>query len=305
MSEMKRPDVVGIGQCSYDILGRLQSFPQADQKTDLDEILLQGGGPIATALVTLSRFGTSTAFCGAVGDDEFGRKIEAGLRDEQVDCSGLKVEPGAASQTAFIAVDKDGLRTVFCHPGTTTPLEPKDLDHVLIRRSKILLLDGTHVEVACEAARIARANSVVTVLDGGSVRPGSAELLPLIDHLVVSEKFVGQLSPGKSPQDVSAHLLEYGATTAVVTCGAKGVWAQQRGDSLFHQSAFPVPVVDTTGCGDVFHGGYVYGLLQGWPLADIVRFASVCAALKARQLGGRSGIPNIDEVNSCLKEIKE
>ncbi len=293
-------DVVGLGQCSFDILGRVSSFPLPDQKTELDELKFQGGGPVATALVTLSRLDVATAYLGRIGDDDFGAKIRAGLQEEGVDCNGLLVDAGATSQVAFIAVDGGGRRNIFWHRGSARPLLAEELDYDIINNARVLHLDGLQQEATLAAAQYAREHGVVTVLDGGSLRDGSLDLLLYIDHPVVSEKFAEQLLPGGVIEEKLAKLLEYGGRAVTVTLGDKGSWSQERGGEPFLQPAFDVEVVDTTGCGDVYHGGYVYGLLQNWELPRIVRFASACAALKARKLGGRSAIPNLIEINNYL-----
>ncbi len=293
--------VVGVGQASLDLLGRVAQYPPVDQKTELEEILIQGGGPTATALVALTRLGVATAFCGRVGDDEHGRRIRRELEAEGVDCRGLCVEAGATSQFAFIVVEqRTGRRNIFWTRGSVRPLKPADLDLDLITSCRILHLDGLHLDASLEAAATARRYGVVTVLDGGTLRPGVERLLPLIDHPVVSERFARQLDP-RSHQAALQQLLAYGGLAATITCGIQGAYTLTRAGDYFHTPAFPVTAVDTTGCGDVFHGGYVYGLLQGWPVRQVVRFAAACAALKARALGGRTAIPTLDEVAALLE----
>ncbi len=91
----------------------------------------------------------------------------------------------------------------------------------------------------------------------------------------------------------------FGSKAATITLGNKGS-ITLAGDEIFRTPAFNVEVVDTTGAGDVFHGGYIYGLLQGRDIKDVVRFASAFAALKCRRLGGRAGIPGLKEVKTFL-----
>ncbi|PLY03624.1 MAG: carbohydrate kinase [Desulfuromonas sp.] len=300
----KRFDVVGLGQCSFDILGHCGQFPGVDQKTELDQLTHQGGGPVATALVALSRLGAGVAFCGRTGDDEYGDRIRQGLQAEGVDCTSLLVGQNATSQVAFIAVEETGCRNIFWHRGTAEPLSRDELDPDLIGSCRILHLDGLQHEASLAAAHLAREQGVVTVLDGGSVRDGTLELLPWIDHPVVSEKFSEQLLPGGSVQQKLERLLSFGAVAATVTLGAQGSWSCQREGKPFHQPAFTVDTVDTTGCGDVFHGAYIYGLLNGWELVRIARFSAAAAALKSRQLGGRSAIPNLNELMLYLNVNK-
>ena len=299
MSGTITPQVVGLGQCCLDILGQTNSYPELDQKTELDSLLVQGGGPVATALVTLARLGVPVAIVGAVGDDEFGRQIHQGLVDERVDCTYLVQSSGASSQVAFISVDDDGRRNIFWHRGTATLSVPKLFQTLLSDSVRILHLDGLHLEPAITAAEMARSLNVVTVLDAGTFRPGMEKLLPLIDHLVVSEKFARQVND--DPEVALKQLADYRAEAITITLGNAGSLSMSTDGQIFRQPAFAVDVVDTTGCGDVFHGGYIYGLLQNWSLPEIVRFAAACAALKTRSLGGRTEIPALHEVESFLQ----
>ncbi|NIQ93709.1 MAG: sugar kinase, partial [Desulfuromonadales bacterium] len=142
---------------------------------------------------------------------------------------------------------------------------------------------------------------VTTVLDGGTLRPGAERLLPYIDHPVVSERFALALAEGDGVETALERLLALGGRAATVTRGALGsVTLTDKGERI-DQPAFDVDPTDTTGCGDVFHGGYIYGLLQDWPLPRTLRFAAACAALKTREIGGRAAIPRRDEVERFLR----
>lgn len=293
--------VIGLGQCSLDLLGQLDSYPQLDEKVELSSLLMQGGGPVATALVTLARLGVPVAMVGAVGDDRFGRQIVHGLSTEKVDCTYLVQSPGASSQVAFIAVDDAGHRNIFWHRGTASPSLPESWRESLPVAVRVLHLDGLHLAAATAAAQLARRQAVTTVLDAGTLRPGMEALLPLIDHLVVSEQFARQILGRDDPAAALACLAAYGARTVCITLGARGSLALGRDGRVVVQPALPVAVVDTTGCGDVFHGGFIYSLLQGWDLPQTLRFAAACAALKTRALGGRTAIPSLPEVMSFLE----
>lgn len=293
--------VVGLGQACLDLLGRVPRYPEVDGKIEVEELTFQGGGPVSTALVALARWDASVVFCGRIGDDEQGRRIHQGLLDEGVDCRGLRTDKGATSQFAFIAVERDtARRTIFWNRGSARPLNTEEVREEwgeLIVAARVLHLDGLHLDAALAAAEIARNAGVTTVLDGGTLRPGVERLLPLIDHAVVSARFGEALAPG-NPEAALRRLLAYGCAAATVTQGDAGSLSQERGGELFHTPAFAVDAVDTTGCGDVFHGGYIYGLLQGWPLPRTVRFAAAAAALKTRALGGRAAIPSLPELDA-------
>jgi ribokinase len=293
-------DVVGLGQCSLDYIGSLQVYPALDQKAELGNLLVQGGGPVATALVVLSRLGVNTSFLGRIGGDEQGEQIREGLEGEGVDCQGLSVDPKGSSQVAFIVVDASGHRNIFWHRGSAKPLDSSEINTSLVTSAAILHLDGLQVDASFAAAKMARKHGVVTVLDGGTMRAGTLELLPLIDHLVVSEKFARQFCQKNDPNEALPQLLGSGAKAATITLGRCGSLTMDDQGSCFKMPAFQVDTVDTTGCGDVFHGAYIYGLLQNWSVVKTVRFAAACAALKCRAFGGRTAIPSRSEVRTFL-----
>ncbi|RMF42067.1 MAG: sugar kinase [Deltaproteobacteria bacterium] len=291
--------VLGLGQCCWDRIGLVRDWPGVDSKTELLRLVEQGGGPVATALVVLARLGISVQFCGRIGCDTEGRLISDDLQAEGVDCSLLQRDARGRSQTAMIIAEQGrGRRNVFWQRRQGDGIQVDERVETAIASAEILLLDDLDAEAALAAARIARAAGTLTVLDGGSLRPHSRELLPLIDHLVVSERFARQWLPGAEPEAALMDLARSGGQVTV-TLGERGCLSLVEGQPV-RVPAFPVDAVDTTGCGDVFHAGYVYGLLQEWPLVKILEFASACAALKARGPGGRFAPRRIDEVFDFL-----
>ncbi|MBI5468492.1 MAG: sugar kinase [Deltaproteobacteria bacterium] len=291
--------VAGLGQSSLDYIAFVDRFPEEDTKAEVTDFTVQGGGPVATALVSLSRLGVKTFFSGRVSDDHAGVEIRRGLKAEGVDVRGLKVQKGGSSQLAFILVNrKTGSRTILWQRPTVSPLSPSEVSPSFIKDKDFLLLDGLMMDSSVRAAKTARAAGVPVMLDAGRVRPGMLELAALSDYIVASEEFARGLK--LTPLDALKRLSSLNPRAATVTLGARGsvTWA---GGKIFRLSAFKVRAVDTTGAGDVFHGGYVYGLLQGWDIQKTVRFASAFAALKCLRPGGREGIPTLKAVLKFMK----
>ncbi|MEJ2314475.1 MAG: PfkB family carbohydrate kinase [Nitrospirota bacterium] len=288
--------VAGIGQCSWDYLAEVDSYPGADSKKEVLSWQEQGGGPVATALVALRRLGVECGFFGIVGDDGEGGNIRRSLLDEGVEVSGLLSRRGASSQTAFIAIERGkGTRTIFWRRPSARALLPEELPGDFLKGCNFLLLDGLMAEVSVRAAKKAREASVPVMLDAGRVREGMLEAAALSDYVVGSEEFGRELGWNGDPESFrpGAGKLTPGVTT--ITLGRRGSVTYSGGE-IIEVPAFEVDVIDSTGAGDVFHGGYVYGLLRGWDLSRTVRFASAMAALKCRKLGGRAGIPDLEEV---------
>ena len=134
----------------------------------------------------------------------------------------------------------------------------------------------------------------------GSLRGDFQKLLPLIDYLVVSKRFAFGYTELNDPVKACRKLLKEGFKAVVITLGEKGAVVGEK-DSVFQVPGYKVNVVDTTGAGDVFHGAFIYGLCEKWPLKKIVQFSNACAALKCTKLGGRAGIPTLSQAKNFIK----
>lgn len=294
--------VTGLGQCSWDYLALIDRYPSPDTKEEVLEWHEQGGGPVATALVALSRLGISCRFSGVIGEDEAGSKIESSLVQEGIDVRSIVRRKGAASQVAFIAVEKGtGKRTIFWKRPTGSPVQPGEIRNDFLEGSSFLLLDGLMPEVSLFAAEKAGALRIPVMLDAGRVRAGMLALARLCTYVVASAEFAKDLGIEFKPYAVQLKRKELGLRVLTITLGEQGsITAADDGE--FHQPAFNVDALDSTGAGDVFHGGYVYGVVQGWDLKHTIAFASAVAALKCRAMGGRAGIPRLEEVHRFLAQ---
>ncbi len=291
----KKSDVFGIGQCSLDYLGTIDAFPAANLKCEFNNMTIQGGGVVATALVALTRWGVSSSFFGVIGDDFIGDAIKHSLVEEGVDISGLICRTNASSQFAFIVAEPGiGHRTIFWQRPSGAPLKADEVDLSQISHAKIVHTDGLFMEASIEACKTANEAGVPVVLDGGTLREGMLDIARLADHVIVSEPFARSLVGKDAPIEACHRLAELGASLVGVTLGARGYVALHK-ETLIQRPAYPVKPVDTTGCGDIFHAGYIYGLLQKWPIEKCLDFGAWAAAQITLKLGGRTGIPNCED----------
>ncbi len=291
---------VGFGYSALDYLGVIQRFPRENMKLELKEFKIQGGGPAATAIVTAARLGLKASFIGIVGDDSFGRKMLDELKKESVDVSSVIIEQGGESHFAFIMVDETtGARTILWTRGSLPFIKKEQVDREKISSADILLIDSLEPQAAARAAEIARENRVPVVIDAGTVREGVEELLPLCDYIIASEVFAAQISNNGSIEKALDIIHSYGPEASVITLGERGC-AALNNDGLIKIDGFRVNVVDTTGAGDVFHGAFLFAVLQEWDLYRICLFSNAVSALKCRKLGGRAGIPDIAETLEYL-----
>jgi len=300
----KQFDVIGLGACAVDFLGIVSSYPRPDTKNKMSSFIQQGGGPVATALVALSRLGAKVSFLGKLGKDELSCFAIDEFKKEGVDTSNTIIEEGAGPYFAFISVDeKTGHRTIWWTDQIVKRLKKKDISKDVIKSCKVLHMDEYDLDAALIASKWAKEAGVKTVLDAETST--RKELLPLIkqiDYLVIPEEFAQGFTRLKSLEDAGKSLLELGPKAVIITRGINGSIGITH-ERIFYKKAFKVKTVDTTGCGDVFHGAFVYGILKEWPLEEITEFASAVSALKCRGLGGRSAAPRLTEVKKFLKNF--
>jgi ribokinase len=294
--------IAGLGQCSLDYLAVVDSYPPVDTKSEVIEWQEEGGGPVATALVALSRLGLSSRFSGVIGDDEAGKKIKQSLISEGIDLKGLVQRRKSASQIAFIMIEqKTGKRTIFWKRPQGPPLSEREIRDDFFKEADFLLLDGLMKEASLAAAEKARSMNIPVMLDAGRMRPGMLEIARLSDYVVASEEFAKDLDLACTAEALQKERQRLGIKVLTITLGEKGSITVTDGQEI-ELSAFSVRIIDTTGAGDVFHGGFIYGLLQKWSLHDTGTFASAVAAIKCSALGGRSGIPDLQEVKLFLRD---
>jgi ribokinase len=288
--------VTGIGQCSWDYLAVVDSFPQVNTKKEVHQWDEQGGGPVATALVTLSRLGIKCRFHGVTGDDHEGKEIRQSLIDENINTTGILIRASASSQIAFIVIEKNtGKRTIFWKRPAGAELKIKELGSNFLKNSRFLLIDGLMKDISLYAAKKAQSLKIPVMLDAGKMRGGMLEIAKNCDYVVASEEFGKALGWKNNPKAFLKKIKHLKFKIFTATLGEKGSYTFFQ-DKYFYTPAFKVKAVDTTGAGDVFHGGYVFGILKGWEIEYTVRFASAIAAMKCRKIGGRAGIVNLNEV---------
>lgn len=295
-------DVVGIGYTATDYLGIVPRYAEIDTKMEMSPFIKQGGGPAATAMVAVSRLGGRASYVGKVGDDDFGRFMLEQLAIEGVDTSQVTVAPGAESQFAFIVVDGGtGKRTIYWTRSGVPSLRPDELDREHVLSAQVLLVDGHDIQAAIEAAGWANEAGIPVVYDAGTAREYTDILLDRTNYLAASKLFASAFTGECDPDRAARAMFGGRRKLSAVTLGNEGcVYATS--DGTFHQPAFEVDTVDTTGAGDVFHGALAYGVFREWPIPEVVEFASAVAAIKCTALGGRTAIPSLPQALGFLRD---
>ncbi len=293
--------VIGIGVAVLDqvLLWEDMSKPVFGNRVLSQQ--LQGGGMVGTAMTAVARLGGRAEIWASVGSDLVGQRIIDDLAREGVDTSQVRRIEGQTGPTVIACVDEPTGERTFTGGVGWGHLHQTDLgDPARLAQAACILIDGHHHGSALRAARECRRRGVPVVADfGHPVNEKLRELLPYIDHAIVSESCAQSISD--DARQACEGIQQLGPRHVCVTLGDRGL-ASLHGERFRRLSAFEVDVIDTTGAGDVFHGAFCYGLAEGLCLERNLVFASAAAALKCRALGGRAGIPTRGEVDAFLAE---
>ena len=297
---MKHYDVVGLGLATLDILTLTPRLPNSNDCFPIATLEMQGGGPVATALVALSKLGANCSYLGSLAPDSTAQQIVSELHRYGIDTEFCPIRDKGVSSASVILVEQpNGQRAILFQKSTAVDYQPEEIPEEIIREARALHLDGFSTPAANKAAKIAREHNVLVSFDGGAgelMWDELEQLLPLVDIMVVARKFAQQTTGTDDILEAGVQLLQtYKCQQVVITDGEHGSWYRDH-QTHFHQPAYVVDVVDTTGAGDTFHGAYLYACLQeSWTAQYRLQFASAVAALKCTRLGGRKGIPTLAE----------
>lgn len=289
-------DVVGFGLNAVDHLCVVPQYPRFDTKTGILHYEKLAGGQVATTVSFISRMGLKGKYIGKVGSDDLGAFSLQSLRSENIDTSSVLVEEGARNQYAFIIIDKNsGERTILWERDQRLSFRDNELSREDVCAGRVLHLDGHDYAAAIRAASWAQGEGIPVVIDLDKVVPRSDELIRKVDFLITSSNFPPDFTGIADPMDSLLALTDYCDGFLAVTLGAQGAMAVV-GDECARFPAFKVHAVDTTGAGDIFHGGFIYGLLQNWSLEEIMSFSNAAAGLNCTHMGARAGIPPLPEI---------
>ena len=297
-------DILGIGAVTIDDFLYLDHYPQINEKLPVQMKKRQGGGLTATALVTASRQGARSAYCGRLGDDDLSISCKKDLESEGVDISPVQHSGAARPFHSIILVDiPSGSRVIIFDPEGVEEPDISIVNEDLITRCRYLFIDNTAYKSGLLAASFARSNNIPVVADLESIKlPDVHRFLDAVDHLIIGIETARALTHKETVEDMVRDLSNPQKANCVVTDGVNGCWYSEFGGIVQHVPAYRVDVVDTTGCGDVFHGAYTAALARGESIGKSIKVASASAAIKARCCGGREGIPDLVSVEKFLIE---
>ena len=299
MSNLPLVDLVGVGLNATDTLIALPAYPAPGSKTEYRDPKILPGGQVATTVIACQRWELQTRYVGKLGDDDAARLHREAFASAGVETQLITV-PNAASPQSLILIDAKGERTILGRRDDRLSLQPEELRREWITNARALHIDGHDTAAATLAAQWAREANIPVISELVELYPGVEQLLDLIDYAIVSRDFPTRLTDEPDLEKALKRMhRRYRSVLAAATLGEEGVLAFD-GRRFHHASAYWVPVADTTGAGDIFHAGFIYGLLQDWPLQRQLDFACAAAALNCIALGARGGIEPLEAIEDLM-----
>ena len=306
--ENKTFDAVGFGTNAVDYLIRVPNYPEFDSKIELTDYQQSAGGEIASTMVGLQRLKMKTAYIGRFGDDAAGDFGLRSLRDEGVDITCAEQVRDALTQIGFIIIDeKTGERTVIWKRDAKLVYAPAEVSPEIAEKAKIFHATAHDAAACAKLARAAKASGAIVSIDIDNLFGGIEKIIPLVDIFIASREFPEKLVGIKDAQHALREIKSrFGCPLVGMTCGAAGSLVLCENEFIETKS-YKVPggCADTTGAGDAFRVGLLYGLLKNESVEIALEMANAAAALKCRALGARAALPNEAELFSLLNFSSE
>ncbi|MDR1745051.1 MAG: PfkB family carbohydrate kinase [Planctomycetota bacterium] len=299
-------DILGFGVAAIDDVFAMDAFPRPGEKSFFETYMRVGGGQTATALVAAARLGRRCVYGGHLGRNDLSDRVRDVFKREGVGCRPAVEYPEASPTHTLVLVDRaTGERSNIANVGGVESAELGEWDRELIAGAKCLLVDQSIPRFQVRAAALALARGIPVVGDLESVEGESRrELCAMANHLILPLNVARRELGASDPEEAVRTMMRGGGRVlACVTDGERGAWYADADapDAIRRQPAIAMPrVVDTNGCGDVFHGAYAAALVEGRPLAERMRRACAAAAMKTRKPGGQAGAPTSRELEAFL-----
>jgi sulfofructose kinase len=293
-------DVVGIGENSVDLVYRLPGVLSANGKLAASAHQVMCGGQVTTTLSACTALRLRSAYVGTFGNDDNGSRIQQALTEAGVDISHATVRAAPNRHAVILVDERNGDRSVVWHRDPRMALKVDEIPLALIRSARLVHVDDLDEEVSVAAARIAVGHDIPVTTDLDRITERTAELIALSTVPILSTHVLTAMT---GEEDAARALRMLRATHAGPLCatlGSNGAMLLEH-DRLHHLPVFAVNAVDTTGAGDVFRAGFIYALLQGYNLVDVLRFAAAAAAASCTREGAMASVPALAEVERVLR----
>lgn len=298
-------EIIVVGSMNMDFVYSVDRYPQPGETLIGNEFVVTPGGKGANQAATIGKLGGNVSFFSARGNDIYGEQLLANLKKLGVNVDNVYRFDDVSTGVAAITVEKKGENRIIVVPGANNKLAPVTIDKIreeIIKADVVLLQLEIPLETVIKAIEIAHEHQTKVVLDPAPARELPEDIYGKIDYLLPNEGELSLLCRKynlKSENEKINKLLDLGVGGIIITKGGQGATYYAK-DEVINQSAFKTEVVDTTGAGDAFAGGFVFGLQNGWDIKDTMRFAACVAGLSVTKQGAQSSLPTLEEVKASM-----
>lgn len=297
--------VLCIGHTAYDITVLTDGYPKENVKYRVEKRIDCGGGPASNAAYLLGKWGIKTYIASVVGNDIYGKRIKKEFTDVGVDTTYLELSNKYKTTSSFIIVNKkNASRTVFTYRNPQMRINDMDINI----NPDYILVDAQELELSLKM--IKKYPKAITILDAGRAKYANIKLGKIVDYLVTSrnfaEDFTGMkidINDNNSLNNVYNSLEKDFKGHIVITLEEHGCLYKEDGIVKL-MPGYKVIAKDTTGAGDIFHGAFVYALINKYNYADVMRISNIAGALSVREIGGRYSVPDLKEVLRIYEKSK-
>jgi sugar/nucleoside kinase (ribokinase family) len=300
------PDILGLGEISVETVLRVPHLPEPEERLESTSQTRFPSGNTANYLNAISRLGTTAGFVGAVGDDPEGEFLVQSLRDMNIDTKHMLVKKGKQTPVNYDVIDENRQRFLIESPLiSTTKLDLRDIKAEYISKSKFLSTTAIHPQLSIRAARISKRSGATVSLDlEGQVAAmgweSLKELVRLTDLMFPLKDVAMELTQTSTVEDAADFSLRKGPSLVVITLGEKGCLVATK-KSMKVVPPFKGSVADDKGTEEAFNGGFTIAHMKGLSPEGAAIFADAVAALKGRGMGGRTGMPTLNQVKEFLE----
>ena len=301
---------IGIGALNLDRLYKVSKIAAGDEELPVEETNEEPGGSAANTIYALGKLKQRAGFIGTVGNDDEGRKLLGSLNSVGVDTSHIKIKANSRTGLVIGLVDSKGERALYIAPGANNLLSEKDIDNNFLMKAEIIHLSSFVEEKQFDAQK-----KLVEVLDRDvnklSFAPGSLYVRRGLDalssiikrcHVLFLNEQEAKILTDKNYESASKYLIDMGCKMVAITLKEKGCFVTD-GTSSEHVEAIKTNVIDTTGAGDAFCAGFLYGLSQEKKLEDCAFIGNHLASKCISEMGARKGLPDKEELDRGLADI--
>jgi sugar/nucleoside kinase (ribokinase family) len=293
-------DVVGFGESSVDYVHVVPELPRPGvAKLPIASRYSSYGGQVATTMAACAALGLSSGYLGAVGADDIGRRIRDELKRRGVDLSRLVVREAATRYAVILVEQQRGDRLVLSGRDRGLDLPPGEVTSSLVAGARVVHVDATDEAASIEIARRGREAGATVTCDVEAVTGRTPELLSHVTVPILAEAVPQALTGVTGVEPALRALRCRHRGMLCVTLGERGAAALD-GEQFVYVPGVQVNAVDTTGAGDVFRAGFIYGVLRAWPIERTLRFANAAAAIGCTRRGAIDSVPALDEVERSL-----